>query len=408
MTIEFLYMEEIYEFLQIMVLGCVLSLPVCWAVESFKSLGIKQGWFYCILSMVISALFGFGFAETFTEMNTFESAWLSVCLWLGSQGFYEKLKHSDGFIGKAFVSLSERFGIMEGIEIEGVEVETEGESELPVEDDPVQEEPKEDTGSDINVPTIQEEGTTEENSVPETEVKVEIPEAEERDYSKNQLKVLVSDLRVRKEPNGTVLGYAKKNGYYSFSELVEENGIEWYNIGDCWVGDSGDNDVTVCPAGCVMQYPVNYVALSTNFSKSHPAIDFGWHSKHGGANQPIIAPCDMKVVEVGESDVVGKKIRAHATYEGKKYTFRFIHLSKTSVSKGDLVQGGEVIGNMGNTGSSSNGSHLHFDIWEGHTGDLSGSSDRYEKSVNALEICRLVEGQTVGDETDKKYKIKRA
>lgn len=363
MTIEFIYMSELEAFLQILVLGFVLSLPVCYAVESLKSSGITKGWFYSLASIVISGLFGMCFAKTFTEMSTCEAIFLSVCLWLGSQGFYEKLEASDSWIGKSFVSLSERFGVKEEEKVEEV---------------------------------IQQE--------------IKLPDPEERDIAKTQLKVLVKDLRVRKEPNGEVLGYATKNGFYSVSGLVEKDGIKWFNVDGCFIGDSGDGDIKVFAVGEedeeeFLIFPVNYIGITTDYSSAHPAIDFGFSSTNLGKHQPIIAPSDMEIVAVGESEAIGKYVRAYATVNGEKLTYRFIHMSATSVSKGDKVEKGTQIGKMGDTGTECNGYHLHFDIWKGHTADLSGSSQRYAKSINPLEVCYLVEGQTVGDETDKKFKI---
>ncbi len=375
MTIEFIYMKELESFLQILVLGFVLSLPVCYAVESLKSSGIAKAWFYFAASIVISAGFGMGFAYAFTEMTIYEAIFLSACLWLGSQGFYEKLNVSDSWLGKSFISLSERF----------------------------QDKSKEETVPEVEVPAAKEEEV-----IPEAEIKM--PEPEERELTKAQLKVLVKDLRVRKEPGGEVLGYATKDGFYSFSGLLEANGITWFNVGGCYIGDSGDGDIKVFAVGQedkeeYLIHPVNYVGISTDFSSKHPAIDYGFSSTKLGKNQPIIAPSDMEVVAVGEGEAIGKYVRAYATVNGEKLTYRFIHMSATSVSKGDKVKQGEQIGKMGDTGTECNGYHLHFDIWKGHTEDLSGSSQRYAKSINPLEVCYLVDGQTVGDETDVKYKI---
>lgn len=280
MNIEFIYMKELESFVQILMLGFVLSLPVCYLVESLKATEIKAGWFYFIASILISAGFGLGFADTFTEMNLSEGIWLAVCLWLGSQGFYEKLKASDGMLGKMFVS--------------------------------------------------------------------------------------VSDMIEKAEP------------------LPEEE-----------------------PEKDFLIFPVNYVGITTPYSSKHPAVDFGFSSEYGGKNQPIIAPSDMEIVAVGNSAVIGRNIRAYATINGEKYTYRFIHLSDTSVEQGQKVKKGEVIGKMGDTGSSSEGFHLHFDIWKGHTADLSSSSQRYAKSVDPLEMCYLTKDQIVGEDTDKKYNIMR-
>ena len=367
MEINFTYMKELENFIQILMLGMVLSFPVCFAVESFKTTGIAKKWFYLLASIIISAFFGIGFAMTFTQMSLYEGIWLSVCIWLGSQGFYEKLKDSNGIIGKMFTSVSEL-----------------GENK-PVE------EPEE----IIEIPEIP-----------------ALPQAEKRDISKAQLKVLVKDLRVRATPAGEILGYAEKGGFYAFSESTEQDGVKWYKVGTAYIGDSGDSDIKVFKEGeedeDYLIFPVNYVGISGGFTKEHPAIDFGFSNAYGGNKQPIIAPSDMKVVSVGTSDVIGKYIRAHATVGGKEYTYRFIHLSSYSVAKGDMIRKGEVIGRMGNTGSSSGGYHLHFDIWNGHVGDLAGTSGRYEASVNPLAVCYLDEGQTVGEDTDKKYKILRA
>lgn len=364
MTIEFLYFEEITSLLQIMLLGFVLSLPACFAVESFKSTGITKGWFYLALSMVISAMFGLGFAYAFTEMDLPESIWLAVCLWLGTQGFYEYLQKSDGFIGKLFVSLTERFGLGE-------------------------------------------------NKQPEEEIKAvpELPEAEKRDETKAQIKILVSNLRIRTAPGGEILGYAEKDGFYTYTTSQVIDGVTWYNIGTAYIGDDGEGDIKIFAVGQkdedYLIFPVNYVGITTGFSRDHPAIDFGFSSANGGKNQPIIAPSDMEVFAVGEGSAIGKYVRAHAVVNGEKLTYRFIHLSSYSVEKGDKIKRGEVIGKMGNTGSESNGYHLHFDIWKGHVEDLSNSSQRYEKSINPLIRCYLIKGQVVGDETDKKYIIKR-
>ncbi len=278
---DFIYMKETQALMQIVLLGFILSVPVCYFVESLKSTGIRDGRFYLLSSALISLIFAVLFSLCFAKMNLYEVIWLSIMLWMASQGFYEHLKTSDGWMGKYFISLA---------------------------------------------------------------------------------------------------------------KMIDEEKA----------GDDGKEEEED-----VMIFPVNYVGISTAFSAFHPAVDFGFSNSRGGKNQDIIAPCDMTVVSVGESGSIGKYIRAHAECGGEKYTFRFIHLSEISVRKGDSIGKGEKIGKMGNTGSECNGHHLHFDIWKGHTKDLSSDADRYEKSVNPLKLCHLGKNQTAGEETDRRYEIKR-
>jgi len=52
--------------------------------------------------------------------------------------------------------------------------------------------------------------------------------------------------------------------------------------------------------------------------------------------------------------------------DGEEYNFVYMHLQSGSllVGKGDRVTAGQHIANVGNTGSSE-GAHLHFEIWDG-------------------------------------------
>lgn len=55
-----------------------------------------------------------------------------------------------------------------------------------------------------------------------------------RDENKDQLKVLVDDLRVRKGTgtNQAILGLAKLNGIYNYYEVKESGGYTWYKIAE--------------------------------------------------------------------------------------------------------------------------------------------------------------------------------
>jgi hypothetical protein len=63
-----------------------------------------------------------------------------------------------------------------------------------------------------------------------------------KDDSKNQIKVLVSNLRIRVEPsiNSKIIGYAKKNGIYNNFESCQNDNYTWYKIGENqWIANNG-------------------------------------------------------------------------------------------------------------------------------------------------------------------------
>ncbi len=93
---------------------------------------------------------------------------------------------------------------------------------------------------------------------------------------------------------------------------------------------------------------------------SHLGIDFT-----GPIGTPIYAIASGKV-EIANHGSTGYgnyiKLSHDVDNDGKiDYYSLYAHLSSILVSKGDIVQGGELIGKMGSTGNSS-GSHLHFEI----------------------------------------------
>jgi murein DD-endopeptidase MepM/ murein hydrolase activator NlpD len=48
---------------------------------------------------------------------------------------------------------------------------------------------------------------------------------------------------------------------------------------------------------------------------------------------------------------------------GNGYLTRFGHMEKFIVKEGQLVERGQIIGYMGNTGRST-GSHVHYEVWK--------------------------------------------
>ncbi|MGC1248692.1 MAG: peptidoglycan DD-metalloendopeptidase family protein, partial [Spirulinaceae cyanobacterium] len=91
---------------------------------------------------------------------------------------------------------------------------------------------------------------------------------------------------------------------------------------------------------------------------SHYGIDLStWHSN---PYVRVKAAQPGKVVEVGNHpNGWGNFIRIR---HGNDFQTVYAHLSQIDVSEGQLVSGGQKIGNVGSTGNSS-GPHLHFEIY---------------------------------------------
>ncbi len=86
----------------------------------------------------------------------------------------------------------------------------------------------------------------------------------------------------------------------------------------------------------------------------HKGIDFStWRS-----GDPVLATASGQVVTVGFDNSFGNYIiikHNHGIYT------RYAHLNSYRVKKGQLVEQGDIIGNVGNTGIST-GPHLHYEI----------------------------------------------
>jgi murein DD-endopeptidase MepM/ murein hydrolase activator NlpD len=87
----------------------------------------------------------------------------------------------------------------------------------------------------------------------------------------------------------------------------------------------------------------------------HTGLDFY------GQGVPIYAPADGRVVFAGPLTV-----RGNATYidHGWGVYSGYLHQSEIYVSEGEMVEKGQVIGQVGATGRAT-GPHLHWEIWVG-------------------------------------------
>lgn len=91
-------------------------------------------------------------------------------------------------------------------------------------------------------------------------------------------------------------------------------------------------------------------------SAFHAGLDIG-----GDKGDPVYAAADGKVIASEFDKMKGNYLIID---HGSSLTTRYLHLSERSVSSGERVNKGQVIGKMGSTGRST-GAHLHFEVRQG-------------------------------------------
>lgn len=102
---------------------------------------------------------------------------------------------------------------------------------------------------------------------------------------------------------------------------------------------------------------------------------------------PLVSPHAGRVKAVRyQAGGAGHYIVISGSGEGRDYVFMHLQTGSTIVAEGQTVSAGQQIGQVGNTGSSD-GAHLHFEIWTGK-GWYSGG-----KPVDPLPYLRAWAGQ---------------
>lgn len=94
-------------------------------------------------------------------------------------------------------------------------------------------------------------------------------------------------------------------------------------------------------------------------TKLHAGIDIGV-----GIGTPLMAAASGVVSTAGWMSGYGNTIIISHVIDGKTYSTLYGHLDSISVSPGQAVSQGEIIGATGNTGGST-GPHLHFEVHPG-------------------------------------------
>lgn len=167
---DFMYVDGIYSFLELLVMALIFSSIVMFTTEFFKSLlktrSVNSN-IFVLISLIISIAFcsimGYSFMEG--VMDKIDIAWLSFLTWLGSNGLFKFLENNNTFLGKLVNSFSsyyikeyeqEEYSEDDGENIQGedgelneneiIEDENEEDTNESARDDEVDEEEYEGTG----------------------------------------------------------------------------------------------------------------------------------------------------------------------------------------------------------------------------------------------------------------------
>lgn len=112
------------------------------------------------------------------------------------------------------------------------------------------------------------------------------------------------------------------------------------------------------------------------WGKLHAGIDIADESP----DSVVVAAASGTVIRSYYSATYGNCVLVTHKINGKTFTTLYAHLEKSTVTTGQSIRKGEMLGYMGNTGDSR-GKHLHFEIHEGQW--------NYEKS-NSVDPLQYV------------------
>ena len=151
-------------------------------------------------------------------------------------------------------------------------------------------------------------------------------------------------------------------------------------------------------------YPVNIINIRQEKTSSHFGIDLGFDSSidKDSYNQNIINPFKGEVTYIKYQSTGGYVI--HIFSKELNLTSEFGHLKKGSikVKLHQIVESGEVIAKMGNSGKAS-GYHLHYGLYKGKL--------NYSKKANFLNPMKYLVryyNQILSDKSKDKLKVLQA
>ena len=145
-----------------------------------------------------------------------------------------------------------------------------------------------------------------------------------------------------------------------------------------------------------MTYPINYIGITNNYHQKY-SIDFGWNSNHGGQHQPIYSIDNGKIYKIVKQFKGGNVLYIK---HDNGYMSEYAHLQDKSIvlKVGQKVKKGQQVANMGDTGASASGCHLHFSLYK-------STKIKDSNKLPCLDYLFVGDDQLIGENTQEKYNL---
>lgn len=132
---------------------------------------------------------------------------------------------------------------------------------------------------------------------------------------------------------------------------------------DLYIEEYGANQILGNPLGnnkTAITSPYGCRVLRGQLDCTHNGIDLKADERTG-----LYAVGDGVVTKAGEVNTGGGNcVNIYYKVEGDGYTVRYCHMSSISVSEGETVKNGQLVGYAGSSGNVT-GAHLHLEVWLG-------------------------------------------
>jgi murein DD-endopeptidase MepM/ murein hydrolase activator NlpD len=189
-------------------------------------------------------------------------------------------------------------------------------------------------------------------------------------------------LRARLSPNGTPA--KDSNGREilrpkGFRVRVEERTVSpsgghyWVRVSKWWYAETYLAVVGTATSSAVVASPTPGYKVTTPYAKK-PNNNTYWQARGYHTGDDYAAPAGTSAVAVRDGTTVymWNGVLGHCLllYANNDKTYWYCHL-QSRPSTG-TVKANAKIGHVGSTGTGANGSHLHFEMRDGHTTSWSG------------------------------------